>query len=179
MKTPTCPQTFHFFWAAETRRQEGNLIFWGHGNASLWNFTSGTVPRVKHYEPAHSQTDHSGGPEQPHSFLPSSSLRDPLWHSSVHILDIPPQNTSHIHTAQQASAPASQASAVHSHVSSIVTHSTTLQSHSYNAFIKVFFSDGNVHRGTVQKVIITHVLNSDSNQQLLAPFPVQKTQSVI
>lgn len=30
--------------------------FLGHRNAVPWNFTSGTVPRVKHREPANSQT---------------------------------------------------------------------------------------------------------------------------
>lgn len=61
-----------------------------------------------------SQTECSGRPEQAHSFLLSSSPCDPHWHLCVCILDILPQNTSHIHTAPQASAAASQVSAVHS-----------------------------------------------------------------
>lgn len=89
------------------------LIFLGHGNALPWNFTSGTVPRVKHPEPANSQTGCGGRPEQARPFLPCSPC-DPLWHSRVCILDILPQYTSYIHAAQQASAPASRASAVHS-----------------------------------------------------------------
>lgn len=73
---------------------KGELKFLGHGNALPWNFTSGTVPRVKHPEPANSQTGCGGRPEQARSYLPSS-LCDPLWHSCVCILDVFPPNTSH------------------------------------------------------------------------------------
>lgn len=96
--------------SSEQQKHDGNreLSFLGHRNAVPWNFTSGTVPRVKH--PECGRAEGPGGPARPP--LPSSSLIPASI--LVHILDIFSQNTSHIHTPQQVSAPVLQASAVHS-----------------------------------------------------------------
>lgn len=51
------------------------LFFLGHGGGALpWNFTSGSVPRVKHPEPCDSLTGSCWKPEQARFILPSPLL---------------------------------------------------------------------------------------------------------
>lgn len=55
---------FHlFFFCSCITAAAREIFFLGHGNALPWNFPSGTVPRVKHLEPAYGQKACSRRPE--------------------------------------------------------------------------------------------------------------------
>lgn len=52
-----------FFFCSCITAAAREIFFLGHGNALPWNFPSGTVPRVKHLEPAYGQKACSRRPE--------------------------------------------------------------------------------------------------------------------